>query len=256
MWVRRLATATVLAAALGGCAQSTGDLGRAPSGVYARDIAPAVDRYVDGVSTNTLTFLPLTENETEMRDRMWRFFAMPPMGEILWKDNKATTKSAIFSIKKISTDTGRYYTFLSAQNYQSTPALYRRVEGDINADLATLPGVFASICTVQRNDIRRRAGLAEFSDLDPKTRQAVSNQIARNKQGATLFAGVLSFRYQSYKIALERLIVERPDPRARQVDHALSRLAVMLKSAQNNAYCTKPPTRPILARNAPIRLDG
>lgn len=223
-----------------GCAQTTGDLGRARNTVWERQLAPAYDQLAEGWARGNMTNLPETPKEREMRDRMWRYYAMPLKGQLLLADNRILTRSAILSKKRLSERTDRYYKLLRAENYRSTPALYRRIGGDMDADLAMMPGLFRAICAVRKNDERRQVALGSFAGLDQDARANLAARIDLNGATISQFAEVLQFRYQSYVFALEHLLAEEPDPLGGEPNLKLADVRASVSMARAGRYCAMP----------------
>lgn len=254
----------VLGLALAGCAQTTGDLGRARQNVWEQKLGPAYDQMAEGWAREAMTSLPETPKEREMRARMWRYYAMPLKGQLLFADNRILTRSAILSKKTLSTRTDRYYKLLRAEGYRSTQALYRRVDTDMAADLAMMPDLFRTICAVRQNDRRREIALSSRSDLGSEARQNLRNRMTLNEATISQFIGVLDFRNQSYRYAIAHLLAEEPDPLGRDLDLKLADLRASHDLARADRFCAMP--APVLRGTAgasgalggdrPIALGG
>lgn len=52
------------------------------------------------------------------------------------------------------------------------------------------------------------------------------------------FVRAARYRYESYSIALKRLLVETPHEEAREIDALLSTLAINVERAERGAFCS------------------
>jgi hypothetical protein len=229
--------ALTLVLLIAACARPVGDFGRPVNNLASDTIAPEFgefSRVVDGRATSSLV---MTDEENRMRDRIWRFLVSPQVAD--WQFNGAVElrRTGILGGMPDFGDTSRYYNFLRRRNYRSSTTVYTAIAGDIEADIAMLPKAFQAICEVQRLQERRRIATRELFATDMDAARALGGRQAQNGSQINWFVTSLTYRDKSYGAALDRALVNAPDPNARLVDDALNRLAPYVQNAQNGVFC-------------------
>jgi hypothetical protein len=216
-WLVGGALAAAACLLLSGCARPTGDFGRAAPSVLHDRIMPTVGDARAAAAGEPVSNFNQTDQEREMHDRVWRFLVAPHAHDWFYDTAVELQRTRIAANLDTQFIADRYYATLRSTQYQSSRVRYRKVAGDIGIDIATIPATFAAICRVIEVD-RQRAIAVSNVTLDWFTR-------------------ALTYRYQSYSVALERLLVETPHEEGRVVDAQLARMQPYVARAQAGDFC-------------------
>lgn len=225
----------LVAIALSGCARPVGDFGRAEDD----PLHDAVARTANALRSldQPLSAFNLSDEEREMRDRIWRYLVAPEAYD-WFGDSVVELSREGFRVKALKPPAHeRYYVWLHDQAYASSAVRYSHLTGDVNADIATMPATFASICAVETVDSQRRTAEAGISNLEPAMKAGVATRQVENETMIGWFTTAVDARYQAYSYALDHLLVETPHPNAIDTDTALSQLAGFVDRAKQGDFC-------------------
>lgn len=216
-------------------AQQLGDFGRLEPGVVNDDLLPLFDPNRKGTNGKPLNGMNVTDEEIEMRDRIWRFLAAPQVKDWAWPYTAEIrpAKAGGGTVKQI----GKYYRWVSEQRYDSSHARYNLMSEHAGWDVGTLPGVFESICTVIEIDNQRGIAVAEINGLEPALLAKVDKRDKDNGKFILRFIAALNFRYDSYQYALDHFLAETPGREAVDVDAVLTSLAIWVDRANAHDFC-------------------
>jgi hypothetical protein len=192
--------------ALSACAE-TGDFGRPSPGFYHRSIAPLAGSMAALARGEPASFSIMTDEETELRHRAYRFLMPAAGGLILGHDEAA------------------YLTALRQRADQSPYARYRATREDAENDRLLLGPFAALACRVREMDRIRLAALERMRYVSEMTRLMAGNRVAENEDLVSGVRDRLDRRLQSYRFALHHIAVETPDRAAAVVERALTALA-------------------------------
>lgn len=216
-------------AALGACAQ-TGDFGRPAPGVINDALLPAAGAVAARGRSEPVSSYRLTDDEVEMRNFAWGV-VMPPLPEQrLERTLVELARTRVLPVDRVRVAKESYVQTLIATSYRSSGARYARLNADIEADISRIEPFFASAARVAAGDRARDRAAARVPELRPDER---ANVDARIDENGLLIAWVrLSFdeRVVAYRYALDRLVLETPDPAAVSVEASLSILERVLAS--------------------------
>lgn len=216
------------------CARPVADFGRQPDSVLSRQVLPGLERVIQPIKDSDLL---LADQEDEMRRRFVRFFESPLMRDWENRFEKRLISGRIEEARYDENELARYYTGLRNQNFASSSVRYLAVARDIESDIMTIPNAFKSVCAVLELDRRRKIALAGVGG-DEALAVSVERRVLWNKYRIAQFAVAISFRYDSYTYALERLLVETPDVSARRTDQQLSDMGQYVMHAENGQFCS------------------
>jgi hypothetical protein len=150
-----LAAAGIAALALAGCARPTGDFGRASDSVLHDEVMPALGTMRAKGAGEPVSDFSLADVEIEMRDRVWRYLTTPHAKDWYFDTVVELQRTRLQPIAKFNFKTDLYYRWLTGEAYASSRTRYNRLTDDIEADIATMPATFATICKVQGLDRQR-----------------------------------------------------------------------------------------------------
>lgn len=236
----RLICGVLVAAAcllLAGCARPTGDFGRAAPGVLHDQMLPEMGQDRAARDGEPVSDFNLTDQEREMHDRVWRFLVAPHANDWFYDTAVELQRTRLASNLDTSFLADRYYDHLRSTAFQSSRVRYRKVANDIEIDIATIPTTFAAICRVLEVDRQRAIAVRNVTLAAPDAPAEVAARKWENQQKIGWFTRALTYRYQSYSTALDRLLVETPHEEARVVDGLLAAMAPYVARAQAGDFC-------------------
>ncbi|WP_421952421.1 hypothetical protein [Pelagibacterium sp.] len=222
---------------LSGCARPTGDFGRAAPSVLHDRIMPTVGAARAAADGEPVSDFNQTDQEREMHDRVWRFLIAPHAYDWFYDTAVELQRTRIASNLDTQFIADRYYSTLRSTQYQSSRVRYRKVADDIDIDIATIPTTFAAICRVIEVDRQRAIAVSNVTLAAPDAAAQVAARKWENERTIDWFTRALTYRYQSYSVALERLLVETPHEEARVVDAQLARMRPYVARAQAGDFC-------------------
>jgi hypothetical protein len=236
---RSLAAATlVLLTLLAGSpalGQQLGDFGRLEPGVVNDELIPLVDKNRRGMNGKPLDGFNLTDEEVEMRDRVWRFLVAPHAKDWAWPYSAEIRQAKAGGLTE--KQVGKYYRWLTSQRYASSRVRFNTITDHVRADIGTLPATFRSVCAVLEVDRQRAVSVAEIDYLEPEMAARQRKRDRENGAFIERFVLALGFRYDSYQYALDHFLVETPHREAVAVDTALSELAPWVERANARDFC-------------------
>ena len=231
------ATALGLVLLLGGCARPVGDFGRAEPSVINDDVMPAVGSTRAVLAGEPVSSFNKTDEETEMANRIWRFVTSGHTKDWFADVAAELHRTRLTAGTGILAGHDRYYNWLHGTSYQSATVRYATLSSDVDADLATVPGTFDSICAVLQIDHERAVAAANLPRLGPGPNGDADARRAENEDQIDWFVRSLRYRYDSYDYALDHLLVETPHSAARGVDADLAELEGDVLAAERGEFC-------------------
>lgn len=217
------------------CARPTGDFGRAEQNVLNDEIMPKIGNLrAKGSSFN------YADQETEMRDRVWRYLVAPHAYD--WFGDVAVEfqRTRIVPMSNKPLDRRLYYKWLHSSRFASSRVRYARVEEDAIADNAMVPPTFAAICVVIELDRQRGVASNAIVGLEEDVYVNAAKRQAENRDVIDWFVRSLRHRYESYSYALDHLLVETPHEEAIGTNDRLNELAIYVEAAERGDFCSDP----------------
>ena len=230
-----IAAAAVLCGALAACARPVGDFGRAAPGVLHDGIMPTVGEARAKLSGEPVSRFNLTDEEREMRDRVWRFLIAPHAEDWFMDTAVELRRTRLIGGRGISFEPDRYYRWLHRKDYESSRVRFATVSDHARSDIDTAPTTFAAICRVLEVDRQRGVASRELQGL---TASEVVARRGENQQVISWYVQALRYRFDAYTYALDHLLVETPHREAMDVDRRLSELHVYVDRAENGDFCS------------------
>ena len=229
-----LLSTLALAIALGGCAN--GDFGRLKPQLVTDDMHAWVGREAAREAGIPSSKFPLTDEERQLRDLAYPLIE-PPFDRSRWYsivNEYGVTR--VFLPGWPYFDPTDYSRRLTARPYRSATGRYGQLNTDIRNDVTRTLPFFGVALRVLDLDRKREKSLAYVSSLTEAERQHAA---ARNAENALVIAWVqrsLSERADSYKYALEHLVIATPMPMAVEVERSLTLLRTRI--AENRLVAT------------------
>lgn len=221
------------AALLGGCAG--GDLGRVRSSALSDDMHSWIGVEATGSVGQRASNFQLTEAERQLRDFAYPFIE-PPHSRPLWKgvfgDYEAMPAPWRQEIRFDRTAYGRR---LIDEPHRTHASRYSQLIDDVRDDLTRFDPFFATAAAVGDMDGKRNQSIKHVSAL---SRREYDDAIARMEENRLVVKWVnvaLRNRIQSYKWALERLVIHAPDDKAVEADRLIAHLSARLNPEEGFA---------------------
>jgi nitrate reductase assembly molybdenum cofactor insertion protein NarJ len=213
-----------VASALGlltGCG-TYGDFGRVRPSLVNDDthawMGPAAAR---GPATSLAWRHQLTEEERMLRDLAYPLIE-PPYDRQKWYS--VLGELGVGSRAWPYPDRNAYASRLFTTAYRSQTARYNRLIEDIRNDVMRIDPFFSSARYVTEMDRKREKALAYVSNLTAEERDNTLQRIAENRNIVRWVQGSLQERTESYRVALERMVIAAPSPVAVEAERSLTLL--------------------------------
>lgn len=206
---------------LAGCA-TKGDFGRVNPSLVSDDTHDWIGRDAAVARGFAPSGFEYTDDERTMRDYAYPLIE-PPFARNKWY-SVAGEYGFLRPPPGTPYDRAAYANNLLSSDNRSPSSRYARLLDDINNDTTRLPAFYETAGRVLDMDEKRRKSLAFVSDAGPGER---GNALLRIKENASVVALVdasLVQRVQSYRFALERMVIAIPSQQAVEVERALTRL--------------------------------
>jgi hypothetical protein len=227
----------MIAGLLAGCARPVGDLGRAAPDPLHDQAMPLAGKARAALAKQPLSSFNLTDEEREMRDRIWRYLVSPSASDWFADTMTELQRTAIVPIQDKPLRTDRYYQWIHARTFASAPVRYAHMQADVTVDVQMMPDAFASICAVRTIDRQRGIAANGLNDLEESVRVDAAARQAENEAQIGWFVRALRNRYDSYNYALDHLLVETPHDEAVAANGAITELAVYVEAAERDDFC-------------------
>jgi len=237
--IRNFVTAILLAlmgASLGAC--SGGDFGRTRADMRSDDMHRWLGTEATGSLGMKASQFQLTDAERQLRDLAYPMIE-PPLSRPAWKSVFGDYKTIPSPWhQKIVFDRTMYGRTLIDEPHRSHSSRYAQLIEDVRNDTTRFEPFFASAIRVIDLDRKRNASMARVSELSPKERD---DAVARMQENSLIVQWVqqcLEQRVASYRWALERLVIQAPDPMASDADRLIGELAAQ---TANPPVAAQPP---------------
>ena len=198
------------------------DFGRVRPSLVGDDthawMGPAAAR---GPGTNLAWRHQLTEEERMLRDLAYPLIE-PPYDRQKWYSVLGELGAG--SRQWPYPDRNAYASRLFTTAYRSQTARYNRLIEDIRNDVMRLDPFFSSAHYVTEMDGKREKALAYVSNLTAEERDNTLQRVAENRNIVQWVRGSLHERTESYRVALERMVIAAPSPVAVEAERSLTLL--------------------------------
>jgi hypothetical protein len=216
-----LAAAAILTfALLTGCS-SIGDFGRVRPSLQNDDIHAWLGPAAYKPASQPAWKHQLTDDERRLRDYAYPLIE-PPYDRNRWYS--AISEYGMNSRPWPYPDRSAYASRLFQTAYRSQTGRYSRLIEDIRNDVSRLEPFFASARIVSDLDRKRERGLGFVTGLSDEELQNTRTRIRENDSIVRWVKESVNERVESYRIALERLVIAAPSPMAVEAERALALL--------------------------------
>lgn len=214
--------ALVLAAllTLAGCAQ--GDFEEIHPSLVRDDIHDWIGRDTKPGQPSTFQY---TDDERLLRDLAYPLIE-PPYDRKRWY-SVAGEYGMLESARAGSFNAGDYASHLMSEKFRSPSARYSQLIDDIRNDSTRMPAFFETAGRVLDMDRKRQKSLG-YVQPNPGEHRNAMRRIEENKAVVGMVYTRLAQRIDSYRFALERMVIETPSQQAVEAEQALNRLTAQL----------------------------
>ncbi|MEH3144751.1 MAG: hypothetical protein PGN34_05260 [Methylobacterium frigidaeris] len=168
------------------------------------------------------SFFPYTDDERVLRDRAWRFL-MPARERSLFEAALANlTRARVLPVDWRPSDPTSYYAAVMGEPFRSPVSRYRRLSDDIVADGRLIPAFAETAARVVRADAARLKSLPFIRTLDDADVRSAAMRVAENRCLIAWVRVETGARSESYRYALEHLMLAVPGDEAVGAERALA----------------------------------
>lgn len=220
------------AALLGGCALN-GDFGRVRDSLVRDDMHDWVGHNAVRAVGGRPSEFRLTDEERQLRDLAYALIA-PPYDRHRW-DAVFAEYGVEGPMPGAPFDRTAYWQHLHADDRRSEASSYAQVVTDARNDVTRLEPFFATAARIVDMDRRRMESVryvAASSGLSEAESEGVRNRVNENTAVIEWFCHSLGERAQSYRYALERLVIGAPSASAADAERSLTLLQTRI-----GGYC-------------------
>lgn len=214
----------MIAALLLAACRPTGDFGRARPSVINDEILPAAGRLAATYREEPVSWFRMTDDERLLRDRAWAFVRPPHVGDWWLGALVEGQRTRILPEIDPSFDRTRYYGYLRGEAYRSSEGRWNRIISDMRGDALLLPPFCRVASLVRRTDTERLVAL-ELRRVEPDFERDAYARVAENNRVMGWVWRALAYRVDSYRYALDRLVVETPSTAQVEAERAFDDLA-------------------------------
>lgn len=207
---------------LAACAN--GDFGRIKPSLVSDDIHAWIGVEAASAAAVPVSIYPLTDEERQLRDLAYPLIEPPYRRNRWYSIVNEYGVSRVFNRDWFYRDTTVYSRALGLRPYRSASGRYAKLNEDIRNDVVRIPAFFAAARRVLDLDRKREKSLAYIAALNG---QEWANATARAAENALVIGWVqqsFANRVESYRYALERLVVATPSPMAVEAERSLTLL--------------------------------
>ena len=248
MRLRRLTLCVALAIVAPAVCEA-GDFGRPKPSLLDGLIPP---QFWKGPVTGYSSY-PLTDLELELRDRSYVLIRPnEPRGK--WNIYIAGFQIAgLLPPRFTYEDHTEYARMLLWTPARSEVSSYNRLIDDMGEDGRLAGPVTAVACAVEDLDLKREQSLAYVNELAEGETANALGRIRENRMVTAWVARALQWRLDSYRYALERLVIAVPSIRAVEAERALVRFLTIVRQTEPVlARCAGPEFAPQAVAVAPL----
>ena len=230
-WSQRgLYALAICAPLMGGC--TGGDFGRTRETFLTDNMHKWVGEEAVGSIGEQPSRFRLTDDERTLRDQAY-YFIEPPRSRPFYKSVFGDYQRipAPWGQKGVGFDRTAYGRLLLTEQRRSQVSAYAELIEDIRNDLTQLDPFFVTAGRVADIDAKRGKGLAYISQMRPEEREDAQARMRENAMIVQWVQQCLQRRVASYRWALERLVLNTPDPAAAEAERVLLQLAQRADSA-------------------------
>ena len=219
---RRHYIALAAAVSLAGCANA--DFGEVNPLLVSDGIHDWVGPYASGA--NKASKFDLTDDERQLRDLGY------PLIEAPYDRQQWYSVAGEYGVYRPERgrifDPTLYARRLLKTDERSPSARYAQINDDVRNDLTRMPQFFETASRVLDIDAKRRKSMTYVSALSPDERNNAELRMRENASIVALVREKLVQRAESYRYALERLVIASPERQAAECERIINQMQALL----------------------------
>ncbi|MBN8982122.1 MAG: hypothetical protein J0I29_12740 [Rhizobiales bacterium] len=218
-----------------GLACPSGDFDRTRDSFYHEDM----HAWVGGEATQSLGGIPsqfqLTDYERNLRDLAY-YFIQPPHSRPAWKAVFGEYTSIPSPWRQnVVFDRTAYGRRMIDEPHRSQVSAYAGLIEDVRNDGVMLDRFLPVAVQVNDLDIKRNKALSYITELSPREYGDAQARMRENVLVVQWAQQCLQQRVAAYRWALERLVIQAPDPMAADADRLIAQLSERASAAWTTA---------------------
>ncbi len=220
---------------LAACGENTGDFGRVEPSAWHDSVLPAIGGVIaDRGRGELVSDFNQTDREKTMRDRAWQLVQPPHVNDWFGDTLVEFQRTRILPELDSKFNPLAYYELLRRDPFVSSETRWHRLINDMNDDARLIGPFWRELRAVNADDAERIRNLDHRANLTPAE---LHNAYARVDENARLADWVwrsMRFRLKSYRICIDRMLVETPTDRQWEVNQAYDHLQTEIVLAEQN----------------------
>jgi hypothetical protein len=220
---------------LAACGQTMGDFGRPEPSVLHDSLLPALGGAIaDQGRGELVSDFNETDREKTMRDRAWTLVQPPHLND--WFGNTLVEFQRTRILPELDTkyNVKAYYELLRRDPYISSETRWHRLVDDMTKDAQLIAPFWQELRRVNADDQQRVRSLDHRADLTPAELHNAYARIDENARLADWVWRSMRFRLKSYRLCIDRMLVETPTDQQWAVNQAYDRLQTAIALAEQN----------------------
>jgi hypothetical protein len=220
---------------LAGCGETMGDFGRPEPSVLHDSILPAIGGTIADQNRGELVSdFNHTDREQAVRDRAWYLVQPPHLHDWFGDTLVEFQRTRILPELDSKFNTKAYYELLRRDNFISSETRWQRLINDMNTDAQLIGPFWQVMRSVNADDAQRVRSIDHRADLTPAELHNAYARIDENARLADWVWRSMRFRLKSYRLCIDRMLVETPTDRQWEVNLAYDRLQTAIALAEQN----------------------
>jgi hypothetical protein len=221
---------------LAGCGRPTGDFGRAEPSVLHDQILPSLGSVVaDQGRGELVSDFNETDREKTLRDRAWTLVEPPHLHDWFGETLVEGQRTRILPELDSKYDALAYYQLLRRDPYISSETRWQRLIDDMTKDADLIGPFWEQLRKVNADDAQRVRSMDHRTDLTPGELHNAYARIDENARLADWVWRSMRFRLKSYRICIDRMLVETPTERQWQVNKTYDALQTAIALAETGS---------------------
>ncbi len=234
-WKASIPLAALAFLQLTGCGQTMGDFGRPEPSVLHDSILPSLGNMVaDQGRGELVSDFNKTDREQTTRDRAWALVQPPHLHDWFGDTLVEAQRTRVLPEMDSKFNAKAYYELLRRDNFISSETRWQRLINDMNTDAQLVGPFWRDLRAVNADDAQRVRSMDHRADLTPAELHNAYARIDENARLADWVWRSLRFRLKSYRICIDRMLVETPTDRQWDVNKAYDDLQTAIALAEQN----------------------
>ena len=223
------------AALLTGCGETMGDFGRPEPSVLHDSLLPALGKVVaDQGRGELVSDFNQTDREKTLRDQAWLLVQPPHLHDWFGDTLVEFQRTRLLPELDSKFNARAYYELLRRDAFISSETRWHRLVSDMNTDAQLVGPFWQQLRGVNADDAARVSALDHRGDLTPAELHNAYARIDENARLADWVWRSMRFRLKSYRLCIDRMLVETPTDQQWAVNQAYDRLQTAIALAEQN----------------------